>query len=146
MAAACPVVFKRVDEYQVRAHALIVVFVTLGFVWFEADWLPVLLVYDFFVRVVFSPKASPLFHVSRGVVRLLPLTAKPVDAGPKMFAAKVGLFIAAGGLAFVLLGYVEVSLWLMTLMAFFAALEAACGLCVGCKLYTLFSPLFMKRP
>lgn len=144
MAASCPVAFFKVDEHLVRVHALLVTLVAAGFVWSGSVWLLALLVYDFGARVLFSPKLSPLFHLSRSLVAMLPLEAKPVDAGPKKFAAKIGLGFVMIGSALVLSGALGISLWLMSLMALFAALEASCGFCVGCKIYSLASAFFYR--
>ena len=145
MGAACPVALIRVDEYQVRMHAFLVMLAAVGFVWSGSGWLLALLLYDFGIRVLFSPKGSPFYQASRGIVALLPLAAKPVDAGPKRFAAKIGLVFVIGGMVCFVSGYAGGSCWLMGLMALFAALEAACGFCVGCRIYTLLLPLFKQR-
>ena len=145
MALSCPVVFAKVDENQVRFHALLVTLAAVGFVWSGSVWFLALLVYDFAVRVLVSAKGSPFFWVSRGILSLLAFAKKPVDAGPKRFAAKIGLLFVAVSLFCVLGGYIEVSTWLIGLLALFAGLEAACGFCVGCQLYSWLSPLLTRR-
>lgn len=145
MGAACPVALVSVDEYQVRAHAFLVTLAAAGFVWSGSGWLLALLLYDFAVRVLLTPKGSLLYQASRGITALLPLAAKPVDAGPKRFAAKIGLAFVIAGMVCFAAGYAGGSFWLMGLMALFAALEAACGFCVGCRIYTMLLPFFRQR-
>jgi len=145
MAAACPVALVKVDEYQVRILALIVTLTAATYVWSGSVWLLALLCYDFAVRIFGIPKGSPFFLVSRVINARLPYAAKPVDAGPKKFAAKIGFLLAVTALLLALAGYASGTVWLMGLMAIFALLEAACGFCVGCKLYTLLLPLFTRK-
>ncbi|UFS62729.1 DUF4395 domain-containing protein [Sulfurimonas sp. HSL-3221] len=145
MAAACPVALIKIDENLVRLQAFLVVIAVAAFLWSGSFWLLALLVYDFAIRVLGAPKGSPFFLTSRAVVKRLPVSAKPVDAGPKKFAAKIGLVFVITALLLAVGGYVEAATWLMTVMALFALLEAACGFCVGCKLYTLCLPLFSRQ-
>jgi len=144
MAVSCPVALVRVDEHQVRVHALLVTLTAFGYVWSGSVWLLLFLAYDFIVRVSVTPKGSPMFLLSKGITALLPLAVKPVDAGPKRFAAKIGLLFVVLGVAGVATGGPEYGRWLMAVMGFFAAMEAFCGFCVGCRLYSLLLPLMSK--
>ncbi|MHC3993451.1 DUF4395 domain-containing protein [Thiomicrolovo sp. ZZH C-3] len=145
MAAACPVALIKIDENLVRLQALLVVMAAAAFVWSGSFWLLALLVYDFAVRVLGAPKGSLFFLTSRAIIDRLPVSAKPVDAGPKKFAAKIGLLFVITALLLALGGYPAAAAWLMAVMGLFALLEAACGFCVGCKFYTLCLPLFTRR-
>lgn len=145
MAASCPVSFIKVDEHQVRTHALLVSILAMLFVASGSVWVLAVLLYDFAVRVLIAPKYSLLFQTSRGLVLISGMRIRPVDAGPKMFAAKIGFAFVTAGTFLTAADLMEPSLWLLTVMALFAALEAAYGFCVGCKMYTLLSPLFSRR-
>ncbi|WP_345988846.1 DUF4395 domain-containing protein [Sulfurimonas sp. HSL1-2] len=145
MAAACPVALVKIDENQVRLQAMLVVLSAAAFLGSGSSWLLALLVYDFAIRVLGRPKGSPFFLVSRQIIKRFAMTAKPVDAGPKKFAAKIGLLLAVVAMVLAVVDYGMGAVWLMGMMGLFALLEAACGFCVGCKVYTLFLPLLSRR-
>ena len=144
MASECPVALVKIDEYQVRVLALIVTLTAATYIWSDSVWLLALLCYDFTVRTLGVSQGSPIFLISRVITARLPFTAKPVDAGPKKFAAKIGFLFVTTALLLALAGYASSALWLMGLMTVFALLEAACGFCVGCKLYALL-PRFLRE-
>jgi len=98
-----------------------------------------LLVVDLCVKGFVSFKHAPLAMVARVIVAMFRGThaqSKPANAGPKRFAARVGLSFALGMLACNLtespIGFYSVA------MAFGAAalLDATTGLCIACILYT----------
>jgi hypothetical protein len=94
-----------------------------------------ILLYDFSVRIAGYPKASPLNLVSRFIVRTASLPSHQVDAGPKLFAAKIGLIFVIAALAFYLPGYVQVSRYVIGVLTLCALLEAGLAFCVGCEVY-----------
>ena len=54
---------------------------------------------------------------------------------PKKFAAAIGLFVSAGGFLFGLIGFTIVFAVFASILLFFSFLEAAFGLCVGCRIF-----------
>lgn len=92
---------------------------------------------DFAVRGFGSPAMSPVARAAMAIARGLHLPTVRVDAAPKRFAAKIGLaFSAISGTLF-LAGAPTAGLIVLGILGFCAFLEAAFGVCIGCKVYAL---------
>jgi hypothetical protein len=128
-----------VNEVSARAVATGVVLLALATIVFDQPWLTLPLAYGFIARVLTGPKLSPLGQlVTRIVTPRLPFVPKYVSGPPKRFAQGIGVVfsvtaavLALGfdqrGAAYVVLGLLVVA----------ATLEAALGLCLGCKVFAL---------
>lgn len=128
-----------VNEVSARGVATGVVLLALATIVFDQPWLTIPLAYGFIARVLTGPKLSPLGQlVTRVITPRLPFAPKYVAGPPKRFAQAVGVafsvtaaVLALGfdqrGAAYVVLGMLIVA----------ATLEAAFGLCLGCKVFAL---------
>lgn len=106
---------------------------------FQQGWLIPVLAYGFVARALTGPTLSPLGQLATRVVTpRLPVRHRYAPGPAKRFAQSIGaaftltatvLFYAAGShvAAFALLG----------VLAVFASLEAALGVCVGCRVFYL---------
>jgi len=102
-------------------------------------WLLVPLAYGFVARALTGPTLSPLGQVATRVVTpRLPIEPKYVAGPPKRFAQTIG---AGFSLAALLLAFgfrrPTAAYALVGVLGLFATLEAACGLCVGCKAFAV---------
>ncbi|HEY5506661.1 MAG TPA: DUF4395 domain-containing protein [Coriobacteriia bacterium] len=95
---------------------------------------------DFAVRGFGRPRYSPLATLGRGVANLARLSPKPVDAAPKRFAARIGLAFAFSAATLHLVYLPVAALSVTGVLVACATLEAALGLCVGCRVYSLLPP------
>lgn len=126
-----------VDEVSARLVAAGVVAMAAASLAFEFRWLTVLLAYGFVARVLTGPTLSPLGLLVTRVVRPhLDVPPRFVPGPPKRFAQGVGAVVSTV-VAVLALG---LDRWgaaqvLLGLMVVFASLEAAIGLCVGCKAF-----------
>ncbi|HEY8599968.1 MAG TPA: DUF4395 domain-containing protein [Thermomicrobiales bacterium] len=100
-------------------------------------WLLVPLAYGFVARALTGPTLSPLRQVATRVVTpRLPFAPKYVAGPPKRFAQAIGVgfsltaLLLAFGFRRPTGAYAPVGV-----LATFATLEAAFGLCVGCKVF-----------
>ena len=102
-------------------------------------WVVALLAYGFVARVLAGPRLSPLaLVVTRLVVPRLSLAVRPVPGPPKRFAQSIGALVTvAGTICYFGFSLTWVTYGLLGLLAVFALLESALGLCVGCKLFNL---------
>ena len=98
-------------------------------------WLIVVLSIDFFVRGFLNPSYSFLSAISRTVVRVFKIRPLMVNAGPKIFAAKIGFIFCCITAVLYLLNYQIISLVVGCILALFAALEAVFRFCLACKIY-----------
>jgi hypothetical protein len=101
----------------------------------DAHWLMVPLAYGFWARVLTGPRLSPLAQLATKVVapRLGP--PRDVPGPPKRFAQGMGAAMTTLGVLALALGWTAVVTALLALLVAAATLEAALGLCVGCKVF-----------
>lgn len=144
--AFCPISFKKIDEHVARLNGfftvgLLVVFLITGSV------LPVVfLVVDFLARGLEYPKWSLLAQLSKRILSVLQVKPKLVNAGPKLFAARVGLLFS------VLVAISSIARWdvaalvIALIFGICAFLEAAVGFCVACKIYPFLYKFIYQRP
>lgn len=135
---ACPISNDSRNEPVVRAVAALVAVLTLIAVVLEPLWAAMVLVAlaaDFGIRGFARPRHSPLATLGRIIVNALGLPPKPVNAGPKRFAARVGLIMSAAAAVLFAVGAVDAARVVAGVLVACAALEAVFAFCVGCKLY-----------
>ncbi|MGH9152291.1 MAG: DUF4395 domain-containing protein [Acidimicrobiales bacterium] len=128
-----------VNEVSARLVAAGVVAMALAAIAFDLRWLTVVIAYGFVARVLTGPTLSPLgLLVTRVVTPRLGVAPRYVPGPPKRFAQGVGVAfsVTAAVLALGLdrWGAAQAVLGLLAAAAF---LEAALGLCLGCKAFAL---------
>ena len=128
-----------VNEVSARLVASGVVTMATTAIVLEQRWLTLVIAYGFVARVMAGPTLSPLGQlVTRVVTPLLPVAPRPVPGPPKRFAQGVGAVLSVTAavvvLAFDRWGAAQILLGLLAAAAF---LEAAFGLCLGCKAFAL---------
>jgi Domain of unknown function (DUF4395) len=127
---------NEVSARLVAAGACILAVVALAT---QVDWLLAALAYGFVARALTGPTLSPLGQVVTRVLTPRVRAAPRYAPGPaKRFAQSIGavLTVTAAVLA---LGFGDdrEAYALVAVLAVFAFLEAALGLCVGCKVLAL---------
>ncbi len=140
----CPVSTEKVNEKIVRTTAFFVILLVVVGIVLPFPALLVLVAADFFIRAFTRSKLSPLSYVSKQIVSLIKLEAKPIDKAPKIFAARMGFLMSA---AVVLLYFAQLptaSVVVAAILTFFAALELVAGFCMGCFIYTFVARAFEK--
>ncbi|WP_201352733.1 DUF4395 domain-containing protein [Hydrogenimonas urashimensis] len=137
--ASCPISNERVNERVARIVGGLVFVAALSFMFHPSlPWL-VLLVVDFSARSFYRPY-SLFAQMALPVAKRLG-APQIVDAAPKIFAARIGLAMAATAMALYLAGYLSAAAAIMAIMLICAFFEAAFGYCVGCKFYTIYRKL-----
>lgn len=124
-----------VNEVAARTVATGVVVLCLLTLVFRTPWLLLPLAYGFVARVATGPTLSPLGQLATRVIapRLGP--PKLVPGPPKRFAQGIGAVVTVGAVVAYFLGAPTLSWILVGMIAVFATLEAAFGLCVGCLVF-----------
>jgi len=128
-----------VNDVATRITAAGIVLIAGAALAFRQPWLVAVLAYGFLARVMAGPRLSPLaLLVTRVIVPKLRLPMRPVAGPPKRFAQSIGAAVTSTGtVCYFGLGLSAVTYGLLGLLATFAFLEAAFGLCVGCKVFGL---------
>ncbi len=128
-----------VNEVSARLVAAGVVVLALVTIVFNLPWLTLLIAYGFLARVVAGPRFSPLgLLVTKVLTPALPFKEKLVPGPPKRFAQAIGaVFSVTAAVLAVGLGLTTAAYVVLGVLAFFAFLESAFGLCVGCRVFAV---------
>ncbi len=144
--AFCPISYKKIDENVARLNGFFTV-VLLGVYLLTSSLVPVVfLVLDFLARGFEKPEYSLLARVSKFLLTALKVRPQLINAGPKIFAARVGLLFSVLVIATALPGWNTIALVITLLFGVCAFLEAAIGFCVACKLYPFVYKLTYQKP
>ncbi len=134
--AICPISDKKINERVARVNGAFTVLLLLLF-GFTGQWLiPAFLVVDFLMRSGNLSRFSPVGYSSRNIIKLLPVEELLINAGPKIFAARIGLVFSAVILFATATGMHFTALAFAAVLAVFSFMEAAFGICVACKIYS----------
>jgi hypothetical protein len=133
--AICPISTNKINENVARLNATFTVTLLAVFL-FTSNIIPVVfLLVDFLLRGAELAKYSPLARLSGYILKALRVKSKPVNAGPKIFAARIGVLFSFLILLFALVELPVVAIVFATLFGVCAFLEAAFGFCVACQIY-----------
>ena len=128
-----------VNEVSARLVAAGVVLLAVTALAFDQPWVTVVIAYGFVARVLAGPRFSPLGQlVTRVVTPRLRVAPRPVPGPPKRFAQGIGAALSVSA-AVLALGFDR---WpaaqvLLGALVVAATLEAALGLCLGCRMFAL---------
>jgi len=128
-----------VNDNVGRAVASGVVVLCAASVALEQPWILVPLAYGFWARVLAGPRFSPLALVaSRIVVPWLGRPPKPVPGPPKRFAQGIGATFSTAAVVLAFGFGLEAAAWVVVaLLGCAALLEAAFGICLGCRAFAV---------
>lgn len=135
MKITCPIAFKQVNARAVQINAALAVLLMLLFFFTPYKWIIVVLSIDFFVRGFLNSSYSFFNAVSGTIVRIFKIQPIKVNAGPKIFAARIGFIFCCIIAVSHLLNYRAISLIIGSVFVFFAVLETIFRFCVACKIY-----------
>ncbi len=148
MTKICPVSEKMMNENISRLNGIFTFLFVVSFIISNSPVLIFVLFFDFLLRNIYEGKMSPVIRVNSFIIQLTEVPAHMINAGPKIFAARVGLVFS---LLAILLYYFAspVSAMIpMVILGLFSFMEGVFNYCVACKLYPYFLPvnqLFDKR-
>jgi Domain of unknown function (DUF4395) len=137
-----------VNETSARLVAGSVAVLALLTIAFQQGWLIPVLAYGFVARTLTGPKLSPLGLVATRIVTPRLHVSHRYSPGPaKRFAQAVGaVFTVAATILYYAAGQHTAAFALVGVIVVFASLEAAFGLCVGCKTFYLGMRLGLVPP
>jgi hypothetical protein len=134
------------NEREIRASAGILflgTFISLMMILFKGDFLPVKYFLTFFltdliIRVFINPKFSPSLIIGRLIVRNQ--VPEYVGAQQKKFAWIIGIVLAGAMFIFLVIvnAYSPITGITCLVCLVFLFFESAFGICLGCKVYSLF--------
>lgn len=133
--ALCPISINKIDENVARLNGTFTVLLLAIFV-FTQNILPIaFLLFDFLLRGAELGKFSPLAISSKFLLNLLNVKKHPINAGPKIFAARIGVVFSLGILLFSIFQLSTAAIVFSLIFGLCAFLEAAFSFCVACQIY-----------
>lgn len=135
MQNVCPITDKRINEQVARLNAMFTVLLVSLFLAFKFWPGLAFLMVDFLIRGFVDSKYSLMAYSSKWLAKQMNLSPKMINAGPKIFAAQVGLFLTVVALVAFSFECNVICLLIAGVLGVFSFLESAFGICVACKLY-----------
>ena len=140
----CPISNERINEHVTRINALFgVLFLVTGLLTHSTLFL-VFLMADFYIRAFTKLKFSPISYASHWLTNTLNLGEKSIDKAPKIFAARIGFLMTLVITVLFFLNFITASYIVGGILVFFASLEFALAICMGCLIYTYLILPFYK--
>lgn len=134
------------NEREIRAAAgllFLATFFSLMLILFQGNFVPVkyvvtIFLTDFLIRVLVNPRFAPTLILGRLIVGRQ--TPEYVGARQKQFAWIIGLVLSATMFAFLVIvnAYSPITGITCLVCLTFLFFESAFGICLGCKVYSLF--------
>ncbi len=143
--ALCPISEKKVNERVARVNATFTVLLITGFLITQNIFFVAFLAIDFFLRTADRAKYSLVAISSKNIIKYLQVKELMINAGPKIFAARIGLVLSSLIILSYLVNVKILALVIAGILGLFSFLEAAFGLCVACEIYPLVYRLLYSR-
>lgn len=142
--AFCPISENRIDERVARSNALFTVAILTAFAISLNVLLVLFLATDFLLRATSNSKYSLLGRASKVVVKYVAANQRFANAGPKIFAARIGFVLSSLIVLATVFGLPLIVYSLTAILGLFSFLEGAFGFCVACKIYPLVYKIFYR--
>jgi hypothetical protein len=137
MSPECPCFNETVDRNVTRTTSFLVFVLLLTGLFSMLNWISLLLCFDFFIRGFTHLPISPLRRAAQAQVKILRFKPKMINAGPRVYGARVGFVITALITLLSFTGFPTGARILTELMVLIAGLAAFLGICIGCYVHTL---------
>ena len=133
--ALCPVSDKKVNERVARINGIFTVLLIFVYGLTQSIIPVIFLAVDFFLRSFNFSKYSLVAVSSKSIVTSLHLDENMINAGPKIFAARIGLILSSLIIISILLHENLTADSLAGILGLFSFLEGVFGICVACEIY-----------
>jgi len=133
--AICPVSDKKVNETAARINGAFTLLLLIVSGLTQSVVPLIFLTIDFLFRATDYSKFSVIGITSKGLVKYLGLNENIINAGPKIFAARLGTIFCSLAVISILLNSYGIAISLAVVLGLFSFLEAAFGICVACEIY-----------
>jgi hypothetical protein len=135
MVQFCPISNRTINENVSRLNAFYTFLFAGLYLLSSANIFLAVLIIDFILRLYNEGKSNPVTRMNIYILDKLKVSKKMINAGPKIFAARIGLTLAVMAAILVLAAYYQIAIIVIGILVFFSFLEFAFGLCVACKIY-----------
>jgi hypothetical protein len=135
MVKICPISERNINENVSRLNASFTLIIGVLFIITGSFWFLFAMLTDFIFRLLSEGKLSPLIKLNTYLLENFNARKVIINAGPKIFAARIGLLLTAISLLFWFLNLPFASFITAGILVFFSFLESVFGFCVACKIY-----------
>ena len=139
---SCPIEYHSIDLRVVRLNAFFVFFFSLLYLFTEIQILIYLVSLDFFIRVFLGAKYSPVCYVIKKILNISGSKPELINAGPKTFAAKIGLIFSLLIILFSSVNYYTIANIITIILVIASGLETFFNFCLACKVYPFYKKIF----
>ena len=140
----CPISNEHINEKVTRLNALLGVIIIVTGIVFNSVIIFALLTADFYTRAFSNARFSPVSYLSHRMANALNLERKEIDKAPKVFAARMGFVMSLTITVLMLLQFNTAAFAVGGILVFFASLEFALAICMGCIIYSYIILPFYK--
>ena len=141
----CPISENKINERVARLNAIFTVILLLMFALTQNIFLVMFLSFDFLLRSSDYSKYSLIALSSRNIISHLPIRPNFINAGPKIFAARIGFVLSGLTIITFFLSLNGVSLILASVLGIFSFMEGALGFCFACEIYPYVYKIFYGK-
>ena len=141
----CPISNKKINENVARGNAIQTVILLVIFALTLSPIVIGFLFIDFLLRGLELSKYSILATLSKRANFLFIIKPHVINAGPKIFAARIVLLFSAIIFVSTLLGWNIIALVFAGIFGFCAFLEGFFAFCIACEIYPFVYKLFYKE-
>ncbi len=135
MVKICPISERNINENVSRLSASITFVLGILFMLSGSYWFLFALLTDFSFRLISEGRLSPVIKINSIILDNFKVKKVFINAGPKIFAAQIGLLLTIISLVFLFFNLPVASFTTAGILVFFSFLESAFGFCVACKIY-----------
>ena len=137
MPPSCPISDKQLNEKSIRIGAGLVLLLAVSAIVFHNIWIFIILTADFFIRGFTRYSISLVSFLSKFIGNVFLFKPNWVNAGPKIFAAKIGfLFCITVSILYFEKLYLPGDI-VAAVLCVCAGLESFFSVCLGCHFYTI---------
>jgi len=140
----CPIVTERIDTKLIKTNALFVLTTLMLSVLSPLNWLIFVVAADFFIRVFFGVKNSPVCMIITKSMKIMNVKQHYINAGPKKLAAKFGLLFSIIIIVFQFLGFDVAALIFTLVFILLTSLEVFFNYCLVCSIYPYLNKIGIK--
>ena len=133
---SCPISPELVNETLVRSYSFVTFFAISVYLFTPFKEVIFISAIDFIIRVVIGVKYSPICNIIKLVLKTGNFPSHMINAGPKKFAAKIGLIITVLMSLSVIFDFQTTSVILGIISFTAVGAEAIFGYCVACKVHS----------
>ncbi len=133
--AFCPISENKTDEQVARVNAGFTALLVFSFLLTSNFLFVAFLALDFLSRSLEMPHYSLVGISSLHILKYLQVKPKPINAGPKVFAARIGFALTSFISLAIAIHSNLLAVGIALILASFSTLEFTWGICVACRIY-----------